>query len=159
MLGSKNFIHNHILGTFTRNNHSQLCSSSGRLFGSVLKPDICIIGSGPVGAALGCALVNSNSFSPTEDGQKKISIVDAGRLPSLKSYHEGGRVPEPRVVTLSPASLRLLKSFGALQLCNHEYITPFRSMLVYEQAGNSYMHFDPTKEQSLSVKAQDTILK
>jgi 2-polyprenyl-6-methoxyphenol hydroxylase-like FAD-dependent oxidoreductase len=55
---------------------------------------------------------------------------------------QADRVPEPRVVTLSPASLRLLKSVGALQKCNHRYITPFTDMLVYEQAGSAYMRFN-----------------
>ena len=86
-------------------------------------------------------------------------IVDPSRLPQMSTYDKSDRVPEPRVVTLSPASLRLLRSCGALDICNQEYVQPFKSMLVYEQAGNAYMHFDPTaKSRSKLVQLQDELV-
>jgi len=69
-------------------------------------------------------------------------IIDPSKLPLIDTYQQQNRVPEPRVVTLSPATLRLLKSVGALEQCNHEYITSFTDMLVYEQAGSAYMRFN-----------------
>ena len=113
-------------------------STALRLFSSseakVLRPEILIVGGGPAGAALACTLSQSEYFGATADG-KQIVMLDGSKLPSLDNYNQDDRVPEPRVVTLSPASLRLLKSIDVLQNCNHKYITPFYDMLVYEQSG------------------------
>jgi ubiquinone biosynthesis monooxygenase Coq6 len=118
-----------------------------------LRPDICIVGAGPAGSALACALASSDHFNPTAT-HKKIVIIDPSRLPEIKSYHQDNRVPEPRVVTLSPATLKLLKSVGALQKCDHRYVTPFTDMLVYEQAGRAYMRFNHNlHNKSILVKA------
>lgn len=116
-----------------------------------LKPDVCIIGAGPAGASLACALASSDHFN--QRGEKRILMIDPSRLPQISTYEEANRTPEPRVVTLSPASLRLLKSIDALQACNHHYITPFTDMLVYEQAGSAYMRFN-NKHNSPLVTAQ-----
>ena len=101
---------------------------------SVLRPDVCIVGGGPNGAALACTLAKSQYFGPSSDGNKNILLLDNTRLPEISSYSDSEitRTPEPRVVTLSPASLRLLKSIDALQACDHRFITPFFDMLVYE---------------------------
>ena len=71
-------------------------------------------------------------------------LLDSSKAPELSHYKESpiSREPEPRVVTLSPASLRLLKSINVLQTCDNRFITPFYDMLVYEAAGNSYMRFN-----------------
>jgi len=52
------------------------------------------------------------------------------------------RVPEPRVVTLSPSSLRLLRSLGVMNIAEGRCVTPFHDMIVYEQSGNSSMRFN-----------------
>ena len=136
-------------------------SSLRRLFSTttatVLKPDVCIIGAGPAGASLACALASSDHFNQRGDSQKRILLVDPSRLPQMSTYNEPNRMPEPRVVTLSPASLRLLKSVDALQACNHQYITPFTDMLVYEQAGSAYMSFN-NKHDSPLVQAQKSLM-
>ena len=92
------------------------------------------MGAGPAGSALACALAQSQHFNPSEDDQKqpRIVLVDPSKLPNISTYHQDNRVPEPRVVTLSPASIRLLKSIQGLQECDHRYITSFTDMLVYE---------------------------
>ena len=121
----------------------------------ICRPDICIVGGGPAGAALACALASSDQFNPKQSqSQKRIMIIDPSKLPDINTYMAEERIPEPRVVTLSPASLRLLKSMGALQTCNHKYVTPFRDMLVYEQAGSAYIRFNnQTHKQSQLVQA------
>jgi 2-polyprenyl-6-methoxyphenol hydroxylase-like FAD-dependent oxidoreductase len=66
----------------------------------------------------------------------------------MSSYREKeevqvpSRVPEPRVVTLSPNSLRLLDSMNILDTIEKKCMTPFYDMLVYEQVGQSYMRFN-----------------
>lgn len=62
----------------------------------------------------------------------------------MKQYEvpHSTRVPDPRVITLTPNSLRFFNSIGALQKCNQNCVTPFKEMLVYEEVGNSYIKFD-----------------
>lgn len=84
-----------------------------------------IVGGGIAGASLACALSSSEYFAAKESEQgsitqgKRIVLIDHTKLPSLKTYSAEGqealrRIPEPRVITLSPNSLRFLRSIGAL---------------------------------------------
>jgi len=75
---------------------------------------VCIVGAGPAGAALACALATSDHFNSEANSSKRIVLIDPSKLPSMETYNKEARVPEPRVVTLSPGSLRLLKSVGSL---------------------------------------------
>lgn len=50
----------------------------------------------------------------------------------LEDVQIPSRVPEPRVVTLSPNSLKLLKSLGIMDTVETKCLTPFYDMLVYE---------------------------
>lgn len=50
-------------------------------FASVLKPEICIVGAGPAGAALACALASSDKFN--SQNEKKIVLVDPSKLPAI----------------------------------------------------------------------------
>ena len=91
-------------------------SGSRRLFSTnSLRPDVCIVGGGPTGVAMACTLAESNFFDA--DGEtKKIMLLDSSKAPALEQYSSSAitRSPEPRVVTLSPASIRLLKSINVL---------------------------------------------
>ena len=64
---------------------------------------------------MACTLAESNFFSP-EGERKKIVLLDSSKAPELSTYSSSAltRAPEPRVVTLSPASIRLLKSINVL---------------------------------------------
>ena len=74
-----------------------------------------IVGGGIAGASLACALSQSEYFQPNPDKLKKIVLLDDTKLPQMASYKgEAPRVPEPRVITLTPNSVRFLKSIGAL---------------------------------------------
>jgi len=43
---------------------------------------------------------------------------------------------------------------------NHEYITPFTDMLVYEQAGSAYMRFNSKLHaKSVLVQAQEQFMR
>lgn len=107
-----------------------------------IETDVLIVGGGIAGTSLACALSESEYFMK-EDGNKKIYLLDHTKLPEIKSYiNKDIRVPEPRVITLSPNSLRFLRSINAMELCNHRWITPFDEMLVYEEKGKGYMKFD-----------------
>ena len=81
-----------------------------------------IVGGGIAGASLACALSQSEYFETRDhsaDKLKKIVLLDHTKLPSMLSYSQNDptalhRVPEPRVITLSPNSLRFLRSIGVL---------------------------------------------
>ena len=73
-----------------------------------------IVGGGIAGASLACALAESDYFI-SENSKKKIYLLDHTKLPEISNYSkEEVRVPEPRVITLSPNSLRFLKSINAM---------------------------------------------
>lgn len=113
--------------------------------------------------ALACTLANSSFFhAATAGSEKQILLLDSSKAPELADYTSSAqsRVPEPRVVTLSPASLRLLKSINVLQTCDNRFITPFYDMLVYEKAGSSYMRFNnkSSRNNSPFVKLQEALL-
>ena len=76
-------------------------------------------------------------------------LIEQGKVPAMKGFKEVDtkRVPNPRVITLSPASLKLLRSVGALERMNHHYITPFKKMFVNESMGKSYMSFSHGEQE------------
>ena len=78
--------------------------------------------------------------------------MEQGKIPEMSKFKTTDRVPNPRVITLSPSSLRLLGSVGALEIMNRQCITPFERMYVNEKYGSSYLAF--SKEDSNSPLAQ-----
>jgi len=78
-------------------------------------------------------------------------MIDNSKLPSMSTYkiknsnnevEQNRRIPEPRVVTLSPQSLRLISSLGIMEIAEKSFITNFYDMIVYEQVGRSFMRFN-----------------
>ena len=102
----------------------------------MIDTDVLIVGGGIAGASLACALSESDYFHHNiseHSGNKRIYLLDHTKLPDIKTYNQSfDRIPDPRVITLSPNSLRFLRSINVLQLCNHKFVTPFSEMLVYE---------------------------
>lgn len=58
------------------------------------------------------------------------------------------------MVTLSPNSLRLLRSMNIMETIEQKCMTPFYDMLVYEQVGQSYMRFNNAKHKQSSKLVQ-----
>ena len=87
--------------------------------------EVLIVGGGLTGTALACALSKSPYFEPSSNS-KNITIIDASNRPSLDTYRKDPpRVPENRVITINPSTLRFLRSVGVLELCDQRYITHF----------------------------------
>mmetsp|Transcript_18066 Transcript_18066/g.30822 ORF Transcript_18066/g.30822 Transcript_18066/m.30822 type:complete len:94 (-) Transcript_18066:1236-1517(-) len=89
-----------------------------------MKTDVLIVGGGASGGSLACALSSSPYFQRRSQADPfKIVMIDGSPLPSMAKYRVadmGGeevvpqRVPEPRVVTLSPNSVKLFESLGVM---------------------------------------------
>ena len=71
------------------------------------------------------------------------------------------RIPEPRVVTLSPSSTKFFESLKITDHMEMACVTPFDDMVVYEQVGQSYIHFNSKthRNQSRAVRAQEKFMK
>jgi len=120
------------------------------------------VGGGVSGASLACALSASQHFTPDSSGKEKIVLLESGNQPDLTNYssnEDTDRTPDAKVITLSPNSLRFLRSVGALQASNHQFLTPFTDMIVYEQSGSSYLRFSSdARQRSHIVQMQEQFL-
>jgi len=105
----------------------------------IISSDVLIVGSGATGTALACALSQHNLGTHQK---QKIIMLDHQPLPDMGTYDKPNRSPEPRVVTLSPNSLRMLASLGVMDIANAKYVTPFFDMVVTEEVGSSRLHFN-----------------
>ena len=134
-----------------------------------MKAEVVIVGGGASGGAMACALSQCEYFQRESAGNNpyKLILLDSSRLPSMEEYRVKSdseiicqRVPEPRVVTLSPSSMRLLRSMGIINIAEGKCITPFHSMIVYEQSGSSSLKFNNTaNKNSGMVKIQEQLIK
>lgn len=94
--------------------------------------DILIVGGGMTGSALACALRLSKLFS-------KISVIDAS---VAKIDDHENKVPDPRVVTLTPASQAFMQSIGTWDLIPEWKRTSFQGMSVWDYYGTGSLHFE-----------------
>lgn len=98
--------------------------------------DVTIIGGGMVGATLACALAE------TVTGQQlKIAIVDPQDLSNLELV-KPDETFDIRVSAITRASQHIFEAIGAWPTMVAQRVAPFRHMHVWEQAGNSEIHFD-----------------
>ena len=92
--------------------------------------DILIVGGGMTGSALACALSLSKLFP-------KITVLDAvSSIPQSET-----KIPDPRVVTLTPASQSFMSSIGTWDLIPEHLKTRFQGMSVWDYYGTGSMHF------------------
>lgn len=92
--------------------------------------DIIIVGGGMTGSALACALGTSKLFS-------KISLIDG---PASVPYKQS-TVPDPRVVTLTPASQFFMDSIGTWDKIPKPRKCFFSGMTVWDYFGTGSMTF------------------
>ncbi|OMJ77107.1 hypothetical protein SteCoe_23379 [Stentor coeruleus] len=93
--------------------------------------DVLIVGGGMTGSLLACALGYSKLFT-------KISVIDA--LPSPVSTNNP--IPDPRVVTLTPASKFFMSSIGTWDLIPETRIGKFSSMQIWDYYGTGEIKFE-----------------
>ena len=93
-----------------------------------IKTDVLIIGGGPAGGSLACALGQSEMF---QNGNR-IMIHNGQKTKPMSAYRQQGRLPDGEIVTLNPSSLRLLESIGVLDMIESKYLNSFDDMIVNE---------------------------
>lgn len=98
--------------------------------------DITIIGGGMVGATLACALSEN-----TSGRVPAIAIIDPQDQTAIGPIKEGDEF-DIRVSAITRASQHIFEAIGAWREMTAQRVSPFRHMHVWEQAGNSEIHFD-----------------
>ncbi|KNA10684.1 hypothetical protein SOVF_142080 [Spinacia oleracea] len=99
--------------------------------------DIAIVGGGMVGMALACSLASSALT-------KKLSVAIIDDNPALTS---GGWIskeepPDPRVSTITPASISFLKNIGAWKYVEKQRHAYFDKMQVWDYTGLGYTRYN-----------------
>ncbi len=94
-----------------------------------MKHDIAVVGGGPVGATLACALGGAGM---------RVALIEA-RAPTEPA---GGERFDLRVSALTRASERILRRVGAWPHLPQARLGPFREMHVWDSTGGGEIHFD-----------------
>lgn len=95
--------------------------------------DVVIIGGGMVGSALACAL-----GSTPATGHLRVGLVETSVVAPL---HPLPPTPDLRVVSVNPASARLLQAVGAWDAIVNARVAPFYSMKVWDTSGKASISF------------------
>ena len=99
-----------------------------------MRADIVIVGAGMTGSLLGCALGVSKLFS-------KVLLLDS----SAPTQNPSPKIPDSRVVTLTPASQFFMNSIGVWDLIPDSRRASFEGMQVWDYYGTGSMKFDNSK--------------
>lgn len=95
--------------------------------------DIAIIGGGMVGAALACALAET---------ELRIGLFDQSRFDAEKlPYNNDEPMFDPRVSAIAPASQSFLSDLGSWQITETVRVSPYTDMVVWDADGTGSINF------------------
>lgn len=116
---------------------------------NLIETEVLIIGGGVTGFSLANALAKSRYF---QDTPKKITLIDnLVQEPRASNFkYTSNRIPDLRIVTLTPSSVRFLKSIDVWSTLDKQLIKEIKHMQIYESLGSSYVHLDSSDLKSLS---------
>ena len=121
--------------------------------------DIVINGAGPAGAALACALSHSSQF-PSDN--PSILLLDVQSFDSTQEFlKKSTKVSDQRIVTLTPGSIRFLKSLQVWDKLDLNRVVPFYSMQVWESLGGSHFVVENDEKEmgrTIEVKHLQSVL-
>jgi ubiquinone biosynthesis monooxygenase Coq6 len=109
--------------------------------------DIVIVGGGVTGLSLAAGLMKSNYFNKSAN---KITIID--HPPKIKPenfIYKAGRLPDPRVISLTPASIKFFRSIGLWEKLDERLIKYINSMQIWENKGSSYINMNSKDSESV----------
>ncbi len=96
-----------------------------------MKFDLTIIGAGPAGLSLACALAKT---------KLKICVIEkSSRNKFSKPKNDG------RDIALTHRSINILKKFGILKFINSKAISPVKEARILDGNSPRYLHIDHTK--------------
>lgn len=138
--------------------HNKLFSSASR-FSFSSKYDVVINGAGPAGAALACALSHSPLFPTTKPS---ILLLDIQNSDSTQEFlKKSTNIADQRVVTLTPGSIRFLKSLKVWEKLDLKRVVPFYTMQVWESLGGNHFTIDNREKEmgrTIEVKHLQAVL-
>ncbi|KAL5722804.1 putative ubiquinone biosynthesis monooxygenase [Ranunculus cassubicifolius] len=103
---------------------------------SINKHDIAIVGGGMVGLSLACAL---SSMSLTK--KLKVAIIDSNPALGKKFSIKKDDLPDPRVSTVTPATISFFKDIGAWDYVLQHRHAYFDKMQVWDYTGLGYTRY------------------
>jgi 2-polyprenylphenol 6-hydroxylase len=110
-----------------------------------VKFDLIVVGTGPVGCSVACAV-------------PELTVALVGRqLPDL----DRGAELDPRVYTLSPGNVAFLRETGAWAAIPEQRVTPVHAMKVFGDDGRSQIEFDAYRAglPELAWTVEDAVLQ
>ncbi|XP_047307992.1 ubiquinone biosynthesis monooxygenase COQ6, mitochondrial [Impatiens glandulifera] len=117
--------------------HGQISNEpQNNTFKNTPQHDIVIVGGGMVGMALACALANTPLTK-----HLSVAIVDKNPTLGKESSIRNEDPPDPRVSTITPASMSFLKDIGAWKYVEQHRHAYFDKMQVWDYTGLGYTRY------------------
>ena len=118
--------------------------------------DICIVGSGMVGATLACMLADS-------DETLSIAVIDNAPPRSQPELLDANQKPQfdLRVSAITRASENIFRNTGVWEVIESLRVSPYRDMHVWDAMGNGVVHFDSADiaESSLGYIIENNVIQ
>jgi ubiquinone biosynthesis monooxygenase Coq6 len=97
---------------------------------STINSEVLIVGGGVPGLSLAAALLKNQHF------KDKITLIDQPMKLNDDFMYSSNRLPDLRVISLTPASLRFFKSIGLWQHIDERLVKYVNYMQFYESKGS-----------------------
>ncbi|XVF65096.1 hypothetical protein PTKIN_Ptkin09bG0219300 [Pterospermum kingtungense] len=99
--------------------------------------DVAIVGGGMVGLALACSLASRPLTK-----HLNVAIIDSNPMLGRKHFIKKDDLPDPRVSTVTPATISFFKDIGAWQYVEQHRHAYFDKMQVWDYTGLGYAKYN-----------------
>jgi ubiquinone biosynthesis UbiH/UbiF/VisC/COQ6 family hydroxylase len=115
-----------------------------------IESDVLIVGGGVPGLSVASALLKTDFFSNNNiSDYSKIVIIDLPQKINEDNFvYKYGRLPDARVVSMAPASIRFFKSIGLWENLDERLIKFVKEMQIWENKGSAYVNMN-SKDSSI----------
>jgi len=109
-----------------------------------------LLGGGVPGLSLAQALLKSEEHTLNPSKKLNITIIEGPNNFIFSDFiYQQNRIPDPRVVSLTPASIRFLASIGIWEKLDKRLIKFVKGLQVWESKGSSFISFGINDLQTL----------